>query len=176
MDRGGIASSGDLGGARPSTQPADRPGTGDRPERPSTGDRPSQGERQQDRQDTAGQRQEDRQANQDANREDWQNNQKERREDWQDYADDHYEEYGHGYYYGGYYHPYDNDAWVAFAAGAVLATGVAITASTMAKSSCTMTSISFRGDAYYRCGSNWYQKGMQGTDVVYIVVQAPPGY
>lgn len=29
---------------------------------------------------------------------------------------------------------------------------------------------------YYSCGSVWYQQGYQGTQVVYVVVVAPPGY
>ncbi len=29
---------------------------------------------------------------------------------------------------------------------------------------------------YYSCGSGWYQRGYEGTAVVYVVVVAPPGY
>lgn len=200
-DRGGAASSGGLGGARPATRPATgpaerpgaaerpagstRPATGERPgigERPGAGERPgggesaSNGDRGQEIKDNTAERQQQRQQSAEERREDWQQHQNERREDWQEYADDHYEEYGHGYWYGGNWHGYDDDDWAAFAAGAVLATGVVIAASTLAESSCTMSNVVVNGETYYRCGSNWYQKGIQGSDVVYIVVTKPAGY
>jgi hypothetical protein len=30
--------------------------------------------------------------------------------------------------------------------------------------------------SYYNCGGTWYNRGYQGGNVTYIVVNAPPGY
>lgn len=127
------------------------------------------------------------------NREDWQNHandaredrqkyQKNAREDWQDF----YEEGGgHGYYYGGYYghtHVIDYDenynGWAVALAG--FAVGTAMTSAAFSSmqhnTSCTLTEVTVSGVRYFKCGSTWYNRVIEGTNVNYIIVGAPPGF
>jgi hypothetical protein len=32
------------------------------------------------------------------------------------------------------------------------------------------------GVRYYKCGSTWYNRVIDGTNVNYVIVSAPPGY
>ncbi len=41
---------------------------------------------------------------------------------------------------------------------------------------CTTTAVVVDGVSYYNCSSTWYQRGYSGSQVVYIAVDAPPGY
>jgi hypothetical protein len=38
------------------------------------------------------------------------------------------------------------------------------------------TTVVVNGSTYYHCSSNWYSRGYEGDDVVYIIVSPPPGY
>lgn len=139
---------------RPAT-PTTRPGTGTGANRPDQ--RPGEGN-----------------LGDNANREDWQNhmndarndrqnNQNQAREDWQDF----YEEGGGGsYYYGGYYgYPHTT----------VVITSLQFS-SMQSETQCTLSEVSVNGVRYYKCGPTWYNRVIDGTNVNYVVVSAPPGY
>lgn len=126
---------------------------------------------------------EDWQQHADDAREDRQKYQKNAREDWQDF----YEEGGgHGYYYGGYYgghmHVVDYDEeysnWGAALAG--FAVGTALTSaafsSMQSNTSCTLTEVMVAGVRYFKCGTTWYNRVLDGTNVNYVIVAAPPGF
>lgn len=129
------------------------------------------------------QAQKDRQDWKDQSREDWQDYGQERqedrqeygsesREDWQEYGDDWHNEY----------HDYDewnwddDDAWEYVAAGVAIGVGTALTISAINSLSCSMTTVYVGGVTYYQCGSYWYNQAYRSGEVVYIVVDAPPGY
>jgi len=42
--------------------------------------------------------------------------------------------------------------------------------------SCNRTVIHVGGVTYYSCGGTYYERVYQGSEVVYVVVSAPPGY
>jgi hypothetical protein len=129
---------------------------------------------QKDREKAAKDLQDSSQADRDQAREDWQDYGVERREDWQEYGDDHWEEHGPWAAYGWSY--YDDD-WMAFAAGAAIGVGVAVTAAAVEspQAPCTMTPVAGQA-GYYQCGPNWYQRAYQGGELVYIVVTPPAGH
>jgi hypothetical protein len=148
--------------AQPSTQPPTRPSAEPRPStRPSTGEtrpgqRPGEGTRPDDRPDRAD----------GSRREDWQNYGNAAREDWQDF----YEEGGGGYYYGGYYgYPY------GYPHTTVVITSLEFS-SMQSETQCTLSEVSVNGVRYYKCGSTWYNRVIDGTNVNYVTVSAPPGY
>ncbi|HEU4428765.1 MAG TPA: hypothetical protein VFT98_08425 [Myxococcota bacterium] len=144
--------------------------------------------------------QETRDTNRDENREDWQSHAdesredrqdyaKEGREDWQEHSEDMWEEGGGGAYWAGgvyvggpvhvvHYGYYNDNEWAAVAAGFVI--GTAITAATYqsatTKSGCTLTEVNVNGTDYFRCPPTWYIRVMQGGEVNYVVVAAPPGF
>jgi hypothetical protein len=57
-------------------------------------------------------------------------------------------------------------------AGAV-AVGTALTASVFSAQSSSCTTVSVNGMTYHQCGSTWYQPTYQGSEVTYVVVNAP---
>jgi hypothetical protein len=59
-------------------------------------------------------------------------------------------------------------------AGAV-AVGTALTASAFYATSCPRVPAVVNGVTYYQCGSTWYQPTYQGSEVTYVVVNAPEG-
>jgi hypothetical protein len=178
--------------ATPQQRPATRPGGETRPgsglDRPGSGgagtstDRPT---RPSERPGSGTENREDWQQHADAAREDRQKYQKNAREDWQDFA----EESG-AYYYGGYpgyyghygYHVVDydedyNDWGVALAGFAV---GTALTSAAFSSmqnnTACTLSEVTVNGVRYFKCGSTWYNRVIDGTNVNYVIVSAPPGY
>ena len=131
-----------------------------------------------------GSNREDWQQHADDAREDRQKYQKNAREDWQDF----YEEGGGGgYYYGGYYgYPHvvyyddyhDNNDWTIALAGFAVGTALTATAfsSMQTNTACTLSEVSVNGVRYFKCGSTWYNRVIDGTNVNYVIVSAPPGY
>lgn len=111
-------------------------------------------------------------------RQDWKDT---NREDWQDYGDkarnDRQEFYDNNEYYR-----YDDDwEWgdnVEYPVGAMaaVAVGTALTVSAFNSMTCNPTTVYVSGVAYYQCGSTWYNQAYQQGDVVYVVVDTPPGY
>jgi hypothetical protein len=131
-----------------------------------------------------------------ANREDWQQHRQDMQDDRQDYANharndwqDFYEE-GGGYYYGGYYGGYyghtvvvvdydeHDDDWEAALAGFALGTALSSASfnSMQAGTQCSLSEVTVNEVKYYKCGSTWYNRVIDGTNVNYIIVSAPPGY
>ncbi len=130
------------------------------------------------------------------NREDWQQHIDESREDRQKYANnarndwqDFYEE--GGYYYGGYYGGYygyppvvivhydDHDEdWEAALAGFALGTALtsASFSSMQTSTQCSLSEVTVNEVKYFKCGSTWYNRVIEGTEVQYVIVGAPPGY
>ena len=154
------------GTQRPGTSDVTRPGQGTT--RPGEGTRPGQGEGEGDRFDGS-------------RREDWQDYGNAAREDWQDF----YEEGGGGYYYGGYYghyHYYDHHEedgdWAILITG--LAVGTALTASSFSSmqtsTKCELSEVVVNGVRYFKCGTTWYTRVIDGTNVSYVIVSAPAGY
>jgi hypothetical protein len=132
-------------------------------------ERSSNTERQANRQSSNTERQANRQGNQEnrqdyhtENREDWQDYGNNARNDRQDYYDDDWD-WGDNVEYPG-------------AAAAVIAVGTALTVSAFNSQTCNPTAVSVGGVTYYQCGSNWYNQAYQEGDVVYVSVEAPPGY
>jgi hypothetical protein len=41
---------------------------------------------------------------------------------------------------------------------------------------CAPTTLEVQGVTYYLCGDNWYIRGYSGGNIVYVVVDPPPGY
>jgi hypothetical protein len=130
-------------------------------------------------------RQASRQSQRDENREDWQSHLEDQQEDRQDFADDMFEEHGGAYWYGGgvyvghpYYYDNVGEVFAAFAAGLVIGSAISASAyqSSVAKSGCTMSEVSVNGTMYYHCPPNWFTRVMQGGQVTYMVVAAPPGF
>ncbi len=77
---------------------------------------------------------------------------------------------GGGYYHGGYYdHP--------VATAAVITAGVAVTAAAIGSMVRTLppscSTVVVNGLAYQNCGNVWYQPQYAGTQVNYVVVNAP---
>lgn len=111
-------------------------------------------------------------------RQDWKDT---NREDWQDYGDkarnDRQEFYDNNEYYR-----YDDDwEWgdnveYPYAAATAVALGTALTISAFNSMTCNPTTVYVNGVAYYQCGSTWYNQAYQQGDVVYVVVDTPPGY
>ena len=93
------------------------------------------------------------------------------REDWQDYHDGHYR-----------YYDDDWDNWVGYAAaGTAVVTSAAVVGSTVSESkyeelSCTPEKVEVEGISYVKCGENWYMPTYKGGEIVYVVVNPPPGY
>jgi hypothetical protein len=54
--------------------------------------------------------------------------------------------------------------------------GAVVTASAMAAQPCTMTTVIVNGVAYYHCGPTWYTHAYHEDQVVYVVVNPPPGH
>ncbi|MGH7891620.1 MAG: hypothetical protein ACREN0_05060, partial [Thermodesulfobacteriota bacterium] len=122
------------------------------------------------RADNAKDFQDDRQDYQTGKREDWQDYGNNARNDRQEFYDDN--DY-HGY----------NDDWewgdnVEYPVGAMaaVAVGTALTYSAFNSMTCNPTTVYANGVAYYQCGSTWYNQAYQQGDVVYVVVDTPPGY
>jgi hypothetical protein len=116
-------------------------------------------ERTEGRQDVRGDRQQevtDRQQNrQDAARDisdDWHG-------DWDDWDD---------------WHPWGYVAAGAAVVAGAYAVGTIISATTYSSLSCT--NVIVNGITYSQCGTTWYQPTYSGSDVTYIVVNAPPGH
>ncbi len=168
---------------RPSTQPSTRPATPTT--RPSTGagqTRPGTSDVRPSQRPGEGTRPERPNQPDGSNREDWQDHNNQAREDWQDF----YEEGGGGsYYYGGYsghYHVYDyheeDDDWAILIAG--MAIGTALTSASFSSmqtsTKCSLSEVTVNGVRYYKCGSTWYNRVIDGTNVNYVIVSAPAGY
>lgn len=51
-----------------------------------------------------------------------------------------------------------------------------LTRAAFASLSCRSTVVIVNGITYYSCGSTYYERVYQGSDVVYVVVAAPAGY
>ena len=68
---------------------------------------------------------------------------------------------------------YIDDHWDSHRGFAVV--GVA-SAAYLVSLPCTTTAVVVNGVSYYKCGSTWYKRGYSGSQVVYIAVDAPPGY
>lgn len=123
------------------------------------------------RADNAGDIQENRQDWKDTNREDWQDYGNNARNDRQEFYDD-----------NNNYYRYDDDwEWgddVEYPVGAMaaIAVGTALTVSAFNSMTCNPTTVYVNGVAYYQCGATWYNQAYQQGDVVYVVVDAPPGY
>jgi hypothetical protein len=130
------------------------------------------------------------QPDREGNREDWQQHRegmqddrqdyaKKAREDWQEYAE--WDE-GGGYWVGGWYGPvvYDDDdvEWVTLMAGIAIGTALSSAAyhSMQTETKCSPTEVVVDQITYMKCGSNWYNRVMQGGVVNYVVVAAPPGF
>jgi hypothetical protein len=41
---------------------------------------------------------------------------------------------------------------------------------------CTPATVVVGGTTYYQCGSTWYIHAYSGGDVIYTIVNPPPGY
>lgn len=54
--------------------------------------------------------------------------------------------------------------------------GTTLTAASWNALTCTSTSAIVDDVTYYSCGGTWYQPAYNGDRVIYIVVNAPPGY
>jgi hypothetical protein len=54
--------------------------------------------------------------------------------------------------------------------------GASLTIAAFRALTCRPTTIILNGISYYSCGTGWYQKAYQGTRVVYVIVNPPPGY
>ena len=102
-------------------------------------------------------------------REDRQQQQNKAREDWEDF----YEEGGGGYYYGGYYGGYGYP--YGYPHTTVVITSLEFS-SMQSDTQCTLSEVSVNGVRYYKCGSTWYNRVIDGTNVNYVIVSAPPGY
>ena len=158
--------------SRPTTQPAERPSQrpGERP-----GERPGGGEDRPDRDDAR----EDWQQHRDDMQQDRQDYANNAREDWQEYAE--WDE-GGGYWIGGWYGPVvyhdDVDNWLVFLSGIAIGTALSSAAyhSMQTETKCTPTEVTVNQITYLKCGSNWYNRVMQGGTVSYVVVAAPPGF
>ena len=61
-----------------------------------------------------------------------------------------------------------------------LALGTALTAASFSSmqtsTQCQLTEVVVNGVKYFKCGSTWYNRVMDGTNVSYIIVSAPSGY
>lgn len=122
------------------------------------------------RADNAGDLQENRQDWKDTNREDWQDYGNNARNDRQEFYDDNdYNRYDDDWEWG------DNVEYPVAAMTAV-AVGTALTVSVFNSMTCSPTTVYANGVAYYQCGSTWYNQAYQQGDVVYVVVDTPPGY
>jgi hypothetical protein len=106
----------------------------------------------------------DRQDQRDDAREDRQEHRDDAREDRQDYYDDHNDDDwdDHHHYHGG-----------GVVAG--MAVGSAINSSYVSYVPCNNT-VMVNNITYYHCDANWYKRGYEGGDVVYIITTAPAGY
>ena len=128
---------------------------------------------------------EDLQANRqdwkDQNREDWQDYGKNRQEDRQDFAKNRgedWQEYGDhgdwGEWHGG---EWDGGEALEFVGtAAAISIGTALTVNAINSLSCAMNTVYVGGVSYYGCGGSWYNRGYQSGNVVYVVVNPPPGY
>ncbi|MBB5190873.1 hypothetical protein HNQ50_001596 [Silvimonas terrae] len=78
----------------------------------------------------------------------------------------------HGYGYDDHYHPVATAAAVTATVAVTSAVvGAILTPSQMPTSGCVQV---MRGNtAYMQCGSTWYQPQYQGSNVTYVVVNAP---
>ena len=56
------------------------------------------------------------------------------------------------------------------------AVGVAATTVYIVNLPCTTTAVVVDDVSYYKCSSTWYKRGYSGSQVVYVAVDAPPGY
>ncbi len=134
-------------------------------QRMSNSDNVNRDQRQQQRQ----QNREDRPDNQ----EDRQEARKERQEDRQDFIDDQHDDYwddhyGYGYGYG--YGP-------SYSSVSVVVVGGAETEATYVTTlPCSASAVVVNSVTYYNCSSNWYQRSYSGSEITYMVVQAPQGY
>ena len=86
------------------------------------------------------------------------------RDDYKDF----YEE--NGYYYGGYYGPYP------YGSSTTIIISSSSFSSMQASSGCTLTEVTVNGVRYFKCGSTWYNRVIDGTNVNYVIVSAPAGY
>lgn len=67
------------------------------------------------------------------------------------------------------YHEYYEDRWKR-------AAGAALTVGAFRSLSCSYRTVVVGGVTYYDCSGTWYQRGYQGSQVVYVVVAPPPGH
>jgi hypothetical protein len=75
--------------------------------------------------------------------------------------------HGGGYYGGGYY------GGGAVAAGVAIGATAAVTAAAVGSMVATLPAGCSPYNAYYRCGSVYYQPQYQGSNVTYVVVNNP---
>ena len=112
---------------------------------------------------------------------DRQDYQTDKREDWQDYGNNAQND-RQEFYDDNDYNRYDDDwEWgdnveYPVAAMTAVAVGTALTVSAFNSMTCNPTTVYANGVAYYQCGSTWYNQAYQQGDVVYVVVDTPPGY
>jgi hypothetical protein len=147
-----------------------------------------QGQRQEtqgQRQDAAGERQGERGDNRDENREDWQEHQKDLQEDRQDFAEDELDDWDDHWHDDDWDDHWDDDAAEAFIVGAAIGATVGVVATaasqptyvtTVTTLPCTGNAVIINGVSYYQCGTTWYNRGYQGSTVVYMVTTPPPGF
>ena len=71
-----------------------------------------------------------------------------------------------------------HDDWAIFVTG--LALGSALTSasfnSMQSSTGCALSEVVVNGLHYYKCGSTWYNRVIDGTNVNYVIVAAPAGY
>jgi hypothetical protein len=88
-----------------------------------------------------------------------------------DHHDDHYDDHHDHYDYDHYYHPVATAAAVTATAVVTAAVVGAIVRPAQLPSNCVQ--IVRSNIAYLQCGSAWYQPQYQGSEITYIVVNAP---
>jgi len=71
-----------------------------------------------------------------------------------------------------------HDGWAAAIAGFVVGTTLtaASFSSMQSNTACSLSEVTVNGVRYYKCGSTWYTRVMDGSNINYVVVSAPVGY
>ncbi len=85
---------------------------------------------------------------------------------------------GHGHHGGRHHHGHDRyhrygNHYGRWAAGAVVAGATAAAINSVYYSRPCGTTVVRNGRTYYRCGGVWYRPRYQGSNVTYVVVNAP---